>query len=88
MTDLHVDLDHLTTLSVRWDGLCLRLGDTVLPDAAVGVEPVASAWSGFRQRARDALARLAADAGDAAEGVAATRDAYAAAEDAITGMLR
>ena len=72
MTDLHVDLDHLTTLVTGLYGLHARLGDTTLPDAALGVEPVASAWNGFRQRARDALAHLAADAGDAAEGMAAT----------------
>jgi hypothetical protein len=88
MTDLHVDLDHLTTLVTGLYGLRARLEDAVLPDAAPGVESVASAWSGFRQRARDALACLAADAGDAAEGLAANRDAYAATEDAITGMLR
>ncbi len=93
MTDLIVDLDHLTALrgllAGAGEGPAAALAATGAVDpGALGVAELDDAWAAFRRRRRAALGRLAGAVERTGTGLAGCAAAYAETEGRVVRSLR
>jgi hypothetical protein len=89
MTDLIVDLDHLTAVRGLLAGSRARVRAALdaLGAGAPGAAELDDAWAGFRQRGRADLGRLVAALDRVDAGLAACAAAYAAVEAGVARSL-